>query len=386
MESEAGRRILHVDMDAYFASVELLGREELHGKPVIVGGDPGFRSVVTSCTYEARKFGVHAGMSMTQALNLVPHAVILSGSFARYKTYSERILRVFLSFTPMVHATSIDEAFLDLTGVPGKIIDKALAIQKAVYDETSLWCTVGCGPNRLLAKMASNLYKPRGAGILMPDDIVDLPVGAIWGVGPRTADRLAMFGIDTIAKLRNLSRGTLRSVLGSHGEEIYRYARGIDDRPVKFFGHREPPKSMGHEHTFTSDVSRPDQYMPALAMVCQKTGTRAREGGWLGSVVTLKYRLRNMKRITRRKILAVPTDQDQTILAAAEAMAREHIDEPVRLIGVSLTQLVPSETAQLSFFPEKTVELNKVADRVRSRYGDKSIVSGRALEYIQGKH
>ncbi len=383
---EPERRILHVDMDAYFASVELLGREELHGKPVIVGGDPGFRSVVTSCTYEARKFGVHAGMPMTRALNLVPHAVILSGSFARYKTYSQRIMEVFLSFTPKVHATSIDEAFLDLTGTSGGIIVRALEIQKAVYDATSLWCTVGCGPNRLLAKMASNHYKPRGAGLLMPDDILVLPVGAIWGIGSSTAEKLGMFGIDTIGKLKNLPRGTLRSILGSHGEEIYRYARGIDDRPVGYFGQRTPPKSMGHEHTFTRDVSRPDEYMPALAMVCQKTGCRAREGGWLGSVVTLKYRLRNMKRITRRKILASATDQDQTILAAAEAMARQYIDEPVRLIGVSISQFVPSKTAQLSFFPEETVELNKVADKVRNRYGDKAMVSGRALEYIQGKY
>ncbi len=383
---EPDRRILHVDMDAYFASVELLGREELHGKPVIIGGDPGFRSVVTSCTYEARKFGVHAGMPMTRAMSLVPHAVILSGSFARYRTYSHRILKVFLTFTPKVHATSIDEAFLDLTGTSGGIIDRALEIQKAVYDATSLWCTVGCGPNRLLAKMASNFYKPRGAGLLMPDDILVFPVGAIWGVGASTAEKLGMFGIDTIEKLKNLPRGTLRSILGSHGEEIYRYARGIDDRPVKFFGHKTPPKSMGHEHTFSRDVARPDEYMPALAMVCQKTGCRAREGGWQGSVVTLKYRLRNMKRITRRKILASATDQDQTILAAAEAMARQYIDEPVRLIGVSISQFVPSKTAQLSFFPEKTVELNRVADTVRNRYGDKAMVSGRALEYIQGRH
>ena len=372
-------------MDAYFASVELLGREELHGRPVIVGGDPGFRSVVTSCTYEARKHGVHAGMAMTRALNLVPNAVILSGSFARYKTYSNRVFEVLLSFTPRVQATSIDEAFMDLTGTSGGIIKRAREIQKAVYDATSLWCTVGCGPNRLLAKMASNLNKPKGAGLLMPDDIVDLPVGAIWGIGPGTAGKLGMFGIDTIGRLRTLSRGVLRSILGSGGEEIYRYARGIDDRPVRFFGYREPPKSMGHEHTFSHDVSLPEEYMPALAMVCQKTGYRAREGGWLGGVVTLKYRLRNMKRITRQKILASPTDQDQTILQAAEKMARQHIDEPIRLIGVSISHFVPSESAQLSFFPEKTVELNRAADRVRNRYGDKAMVSARSLEYIQRK-
>lgn len=382
---EPDSHILHVDMDAYFASVELLGREELRGKPVIVGGDPGFRSVVTSCTYEARKFGVHAGMPMTQALNLVPDAIILSGSFARYRTYSHRIIKVFLTFTPKVHVTSIDEAFLDLSDSSGDILEKACEIQKAVYEATSLWCTVGCGPNRLLAKMASNLYKPRGVGKLKADDIVDLPAKAIWGIGEKTAEKLKMFGIDTIGKIRDLNRSTLRSILGSHGEEIYRYAYGIDDRPVKFFGHTTAPKSMGHEHTFTHDVSLPEEYMPALAMVCQKTGCRLREGKWQGTVVTLKYRLRNMKRITRRRILASPTDQDQTILTVAETMARTHINEPIRLIGVSLSKLKSSNSTQLSFFPEKTIELNKAADSVREKYGDRAMVSGRALEYIKGK-
>ncbi len=382
---EPDRRILHVDMDAFFASVELLGREELRGKPVIVGGDPGFRSVVTSCTYQARKYGVHAGMPMTRALNLVPDAVVLSGSFARYRTYSHRVLEVLLSFTPRMHATSIDEAFLDLSGTRGSMLEKGKKIQQAVFNATDLWCTVGCGPNRLLAKMASNLYKPRGVGLLMPDDMVDLPAGAIWGIGPKTAEKLSMYGIDTIGKLRTLSRSTIRSILGVHGEDLYRYARGIDDRPVKLFGHREPPKSMGHEHTFTRDVSEPAEYMPALAMVCQKTGCRAREGGWQGGVVTLKYRLRNMKRITRRKILTSPTNQDQTILKAAGEMAETWINEPIRLIGVSISELVPLENAQLSFFPEGTTALNNVADRVRKRYGDRAMVSGRALEYIQGK-
>ncbi|PIE53673.1 DNA polymerase IV [Candidatus Fermentibacteria bacterium] len=330
---EPERKILHVDMDAFFASVELLGREELHGKPVIVGGNSMFRSVVTSCTYEAREYGVHAGMSIAGALNLVPHAVVLSGSFDRYRTYSHRVLEVLLRFTPRMHATSIDEAFLDISGTEGPVLEKAGKIQKAVHDATSLWCTVGCGPNRLLAKMASNHYKPRGTGILTADDMVNLPVRTIWGIGPGAAEKLEVFGIDTIGKLRTLSRSVLRSIMGVSGEEIYRYARGIDERPVQFFGHLEPPESIGNEHTFSRDVFSPDEYMPALAMVAQKTACRARKSGWQGGTVTLKYRLRNMKRVTRRKRLSSPTDQDQTILRTAEAMARKHIDEPVRLIA-----------------------------------------------------
>jgi DNA polymerase-4 len=366
-------------MDAYFASIELLGREELLGKPVIVGGDPGFRSVVTSCTYEARALGVHAGMSMAMALRLAPNAVLLQGSFGRYQTYTERILRVLLQFTHLVHAASIDEAFMDVTALPGGIESKAGEVQDAIYGRVALWASVGCGPNRLLAKMASKRAKPRGVALLTPDDMPPLPVSAIWGVGPETATKLRALGVDTIGKLRLLSRGQLRAVLGIHGEELYLQARGFDDRPVTPFGHIDPPKSMGHEHTFPRDVLSPGEYLPALARVCQKTARRARDAGFRGRTLILKYRLRNLKRLTLRRSLPLPSNQDQTLFRIAREMALSAIRSPIRLIGVSISDLEPCSEAQLTFFPERTEALNRAADQVRTRYGERAISSARAL-------
>ncbi len=373
------RHILHVDMDAYFASIELLGREELKGRPVIVGGDPGFRSVVTSCTYEARALGVHAGMPMARALRLAPGAAVLQGSFGRYQTYTERILRVLLRFTPLVHAASIDEAFMDVTALPGGIKLKGGAVQEAVYREVGLWASVGCGPNRLLAKMASKLAKPRGVALLEPDGMPPLSVSAIWGVGPETSVKLCSLGVDTIGKLRNLSRGQLRAVLGIHGEELYLQARGHDDRPVQPFGQSEPPKSIGHEHTFSRDVLTPSEYLPALSRVCQKTARRARDSGFRGRTLTLKYRLRNLKRLSVRRPLSAPSDQDQTLFRVAMDMALAAVKTPIRLIGVSISDLEPSGQAQLSLFPEGTEALNRAADQVRGMYGERVISSARAL-------
>lgn len=373
------RHILHVDMDAYFASIELLGREELHGKPVIVGGDPGFRSVVTSCTYEARALGVHAGMPMARAMRLAPNAVLLQGSFGRYQTYTERILKVLLRFTPLVHAASIDEAFMDVTALPGPIEEKARQVQAAVYGAVGLWASVGCGANRLLAKMASKKAKPRGVKLLTPADMTPLPVSAIWGVGPETSSRLCALGVDTIEKLRGLSRVQLRAVLGIHGEELYLQARGLDQRPVHPFGHSEPPKSIGHEHTFARDVTGPEEYLPALSRVCQKTARRARDSGFRGRTLTLKYRLRNLKRLTVTRPMPLPSNQDQTLFRLSREMALSAIDSPIRLIGVSISDLEPSEGAQLSFFPEDTEALNRVADQIRARYGERAVSSARAI-------
>lgn len=373
------RHILHVDMDAYFASIELLGREELLGRPVIVGGDPGFRSVVTSCTYEARALGVHSGMPMARAMRLAPGAVVLQGSFGRYQTYTRRILKVLLGFTPLVHAASIDEAFMDVTGFPGGILEKGRAVQDSVYRAVGLWASVGCGPNRLLAKMASKKAKPRGVLLLTPDDMEPMHVSTIWGVGPETSAKLCALGVDTIGKLRGLSRWQLRAVLGICGEELYLQARGRDDRPVHPFGWSEEPKSIGHEHTFSRDVQYPEEYLPALSRVCQKTARRARDGGYRGRTLTLKYRLRNLKRLSVRRPLPFPSDQDQTFFRLAREMALRAVSSPIRLIGISISDLELSAEFQLTFFPEGTEALNLAADRVRARWGERVISSARAL-------
>lgn len=377
------RHILHVDMDAYFASIELLGGAGLQGRPVIVGGDPGFRSVVTSCTYEARALGVHAGMPMARAMRLAPDAEVIQGNFHRYQSYSRRIVRVLLGFTPLVQAASIDEAFMDVTALPGSIESRASEVQRAVLRETGLWASVGCGSNRLLAKMASRRAKPRGIALLTPDHMPALPVSDLWGVGPKTASRLGALGIDTVEKLRGLSIRQLRGLLGAAGEDVYMAARGIDFAPVPPFGHHDPPKSMGHEHTFSRDVRRPEEYLPVLARVCQKTARRARDQGFRGRGITLKYRLGNLKRFTVGRPLPFPTNQDQTLFRIAREMALEAVKTPIRLIGVSICCLEPVAGAQLTFFPEATEPLNRAADQVRTRFGERAISSARAL-YSKG--
>ncbi len=366
-------------MDAYFASVELLGREELIGHPVIVGGASGFRSVVTSCTYEARALGVRSGMPMARAMRLAPGAVVLQGSVSRYRAYTRRILEVLLGFTPLVHAVSIDEAFMDVTGLPGGILEKGRTVRDAVYRAVGLWAGVGCGPNRLLAKMASKKAKPRGVLLLTPDDMEPMHVSAIWGVGPETSAKLCALGVDTIGKLRGLSRGRLRALLGICGEELYMRARGVDDRPVHPFGWSEEPRSIGHEYTFPRDVQHPREYLPVLSGLCQKTARRARDGGYRARTLTLKYRLSNLERLSVRRRLSFPSDQDQTFFRLAREMALEAVSSPIRLIGVSVSDLEPSEGARLSFFPEGTEALNLAADRVRARWGEKAVSSARAL-------
>ncbi len=380
----AGRRILHVDMDAYFASVELLSRPELRGKPVIVSGNPELRTVVTSCTYEAKALGVRSGMPLVQALKLAPDAAVVQGSFHCYRTYTGRIFRVLLSWTPRVDPVSIDEAFMDVTACCADHVALAREVQQAILEETGLWASVGAGSNRLLSKMASKMAKPRGVCLLEPDDILPLPVDRLWGVGPETAKRLHMFGIATIADIGNTPMSQLKAILGLHGQELYFMARGIDITPVRLFGETSIPLSIGHEHTFHVDVLHPRDYLPVLALMCQKVARRARDKGFRGRVVTLKYRLRNLKRFTRRRKLSTPTNQDQMIFRAARDMAAEAVKSHIRLIGVSISDLEPFAEAQLDLFLPDTTGLNRATDTVRHRYGERSICSGRALGTFPG--
>lgn len=382
--AQQDRRVLHVDMDAYFASVELLSRPELRGRPVIVSGNPELRTVVTSCTYEAKALGVRSGMPLLQALKLAPEAAVVQGSFHCYRTYTGRIFRVLLSYTPLVDPVSIDEAFMDVTAccsdrVGSDHVALAGEIQKAILDETGLWASVGAGGNRLLAKMASKRAKPRGVCLLEPGDILSFPVDRMWGVGPKTAKHLRTFGIAVVADILELSMAHLKSMLGLYGPELYFMARGLDTTPVRLFGETEAPLSIGHEHTFHVDVLRPRDYLPVLALMCQKVARRARDKGYRGRVVTLKYRLRNLKRCTRRRKLSCPTDQDQMLFRVAREMAAEAVSTHIRLIGVSISALEPFKAVQFDLFPADTIELNGATDTVRHRYGERSIFSGRVL-------
>lgn len=374
------RVIFHIDMDTYFVSVERLSFPWLEGKPVIVGGRT-LRSVVASCSYEARELGVHAGMPMVRALKLAPDAAVISGSHGSYSSYTRRILKVLLSYTPVVDPASIDEAFMDVTGVIADESPRSLAlrIQKDIVETTGLWGSVGIAENRFLAKMASREAKPRGVAVLRPEDIADFPVGRIWGVGPATGNRFRSLGIERISQLREFTRPQLRALLGKHGDCLYLLCRGIDDSPVVPGDLSPRPLSISNEHTFRTDVLEPEDYLPVLAALSQKVARRARDKGLAGSTVTLRYRLSSMQRRSRAKSLPLQTDSGRTIYAVARDLAETFIRSRIRLIGVCLSGLTDQAGRQLDIFGGTKVKVESTVDRIRHRYGEAAVTGGRTL-------
>lgn len=374
------RVIFHIDMDTYFVSVERLSFPWLERKPVIVGGRT-LRSVVASCSYEARERGIRSGMPIVNAMRLAPDAAIISGSHGSYASYSRKILGILLSFSPILDPGSIDEAFMDVTSVigDGPPLEMAARIQKEILDGTGLWASIGIARNRFLAKMASNEAKPRGIAELKPDDIVDFQVGRIWGVGPATQRRFLSLGIEKIVDLRKFTRQQLRALMGKHGESLYLLCRGIDDSPVVPGYLSSQPLSISNEHTFSTDVIEPDEYLPVLAMMSQKVARRARDKGLTGSTVTLKYRLSNMQRRSRAQSLAEYTDSVRTIYAAARSMARLAINSRIRLIGVCLSSLTDESGRQLEIFGGRNEKVDTTIDHIRHRYGEKAVTGGRTI-------
>jgi len=375
------RVILHVDMDAYFASVETLGHPEWRGRPVIVGGAT-LRSVVSACSYEAKALGVHSAMPLARAMALAPGAVFVEGNHRCYTSYTRRILEILISHTPMVEPVSIDEAFMDVTGTQGRRGDgRRLAhrIQSEILKRTGLWASVGVGPCKLLAKMASKRAKPRGVARLDPAGMPPLPADSIWGVGEKTSSMLARYGITTIGDLRRLSRGQMRSLMGSCGEVLYYMCRGIDPSPVVPAGETPRPKSISNEYTFPSDVLLPRQYLPALALMAQKVSRRARDKGLAGSTVVFKYRLSNLSLHTRRVRLAAPTDRRRRIYEAARGLAGDAVRSPIRLVGVGLSSLAPAGQRQMGLFEGGHRDVAPTVDRIRRRYGERAITSARTM-------
>ncbi len=377
------RSILHIDMDTYFVSVERLSFPWLEKKPVIVGGRT-LRSVVASCSYEARERGVRSGMPIVNAMRLAPDAAIISGSHGSYASYTRRILEILLSFSPILDPASIDEAFMDVTGVIGDRSPREMAarIQKDILDGTGLWASIGIARNRFLAKMASCEAKPRGIAELNPDDIVDFPVGRIWGVGPATQRRFLSLGIEKISDLRKFTRQQLRALMGKHGESLYFLCRGIDDSPVVPGDLSPKPLSISNEHTFSTDVMNPDEYLPVLAMMSQKVARRARDKGLAGSTVTLKYRLSNMQRRSSAQSLAEYTDSVRTIYSTARSLAHLAINSRIRLIGVCLSSLTDESGRQLEIFGGRSEKVDATIDHIRHRYGERAVTGGRTIAGI----
>ncbi len=389
------RCILHVDMDAFYVSVELLRRPELRGQPVVVGGT-GNRGVVAAASYEARRFGVHSAMPSSVARRKCPHAVFLPGDHERYAEVSHEVFEVFHEFTPLVEGISLDEAFLDVTGARrllGTGVEIGHRIRGRVLEATGLTCSVGVAPNKFLAKLGSESAKPQagpqgvrpGAGVFEVregaelDFLHPLPVEALWGVGPATLAKLQRLGVATVGDLAALGEDVIVGTLGrASGSHLSRLSRGEDYRPVE--PNREV-KSIGHEETFAEDLHDPSQIRREVVRLSDAVASRLRRHGVGARTITLKLRYSTFETISRSVTLASAVTSAPALLAALEPMLASLDPSPgVRLVGVAGSNLaIPSE--QLTLFddddgnptPEAWNTASSALDDIRNRFGSTAI-------------
>ncbi|MGI6518160.1 MAG: DNA polymerase IV [Bacillota bacterium] len=380
------RTIAHVDMDCFFAAVEALDNPEYRGKPLVVGGPRhSSRSVVSTCSYEARAYGVRSAMPISQAARLCPHAIFIPGNMSRYVQVSDEIMDVLRQFTPLMQQVSIDEAFLDMTGCEHFYKDPqdiGVRIRRAIKDSSGLTASVGIAENKFLAKLASSRCKPDGLMVVSPEDAYDLlstlPIGKLWGVGEKGEKALARYGIETVKDLRIWPKEWLVAQYGKWGAQLYDLARGIDDDPVI---PDEERKSYGSESTFDEDVTDIRALMHSLAQHTGRVGMRLRRAEKLARTVTIKVKYADFSQITRSKTLAEPFDDDDAIYNTACALLEEtDMIMAVRLIGLSVSGL--SDFRQLSLFEpgEPGGGIDEVLDDIVERYGAKGVIRGRELE------
>jgi DNA polymerase-4 len=381
------RAILHLDMDAFFASVEQARRPELRGLPVIVGGARGGRGVVSACSYEARVFGVHSAMPLFQAERLCPQGVFLPVDMRAYAAVHEAVVELLRSYTDLVEVASIDEAYLDVTGSrrlfgPPRTI--ALRIQEQVYDAHDLTCSIGLGPTKLLAKLAANLVKPAGIGELTAADVHgrlrDLPVGEICGIGPVTEERLAALGLTTVGMVQDIPFPLLAAAFGSGAHGLRQLAFGRGFSPVS--SRRSLPKSVSHETTFRDDSNDLEFLRATLLSLTERVVADLRRHGLAARTVALKVRFNTFHTVGRRRTLARAAAAPRPLYETAAALLDE-LDigaRWVRLIGISVGNLT-HDAFQLTLDDSWREEaLGEAVDRVRSKYGFKALtLAGGAL-------
>ena len=386
------RTILHIDMDAFFASVEQRDCEEYRGRPVIVGG-LGPRGVVSTASYEARKFGVHSAQAMAIARRRCPDAVFLHPDHARYSAVSRQIFSILSRFSPVIEKLSIDEGFLDLSGMERLMKNPRAygeAIKRAVHEETGLTASVGIAPNKFLAKLASDLEKPDGLVIIRPGDaektLAPLPVSRIFGVGKKTEARLAAMGFRTIGQLAAADRQKLAGALGERmAAQLLALAHGQDDRPV------EPVRaaqSIGREETFNEDIRRREDAERILLALSEEVGWRLRREGLSARTITMKLRLASFNTLTRSRTFPDPLSYDEDIFAAAQTLFREFPLTPgqgIRLLGVSASGLATDAEVSLFDDHEKKDRLYTAIDSLKGRFGETILTRAALVEQKQDK-
>ena len=380
-EKRHPRWIMHVDMDAFYASVEILDQPELKGKPVIVGGRSA-RGVVSTCSYEARAFGVHSAMPLFEARRLCPHGIFIPCHPHRYAEMSHKIMTIFRETSPLVEPLSIDEAFVDLTGMEklGGADKIAHAVQGRIEKELNLSASIGLAPNKFLAKLASDMQKPHGFVKILPEEaaalLAPLPVTRIFGIGHSAERKLRQLGIDTIGQLAMTETGILEKILGSNAQRIRRLAVGLDERPVI---NEEIAKSIGKENSFAVDYIDRESCRDEVLDLCGQVGWRLRREHFSGRTVTLKVKFADFHTITRSVSSDRPICWDEEIFSLAEKLLQTiNVKPGVRLLGVTVSGLDrPEDTPVLGFAEDERLRArNRAVDQLKSRFGESIIKRG----------
>ncbi len=385
---DEGCHILHVDMDAFFASVEVRERPELRGKPVIIG-HAGGRGVVTSATYEARALGVHSAMPMSRALRMAPNAVVVEPSHHKYTEVSAHVMTIFESVTPLVQPLSIDEAFLDVSGAI-KLIGSptyiAQLIRKRVWDEQQITCSVGIASTLFVAKLATNAAKPDGIKVVPRDGVIEflhpLPITALWGVGDKTAEQLSRLGLRSVADIANTPLTTLIKVVGdAQGRHLYELSWGRDPRRVTT---AHPDKSVSAERTFDNDVDDPEFVLANILDLSEKVARRLRAGGHTAKTIAIKVRFADFTTVTRSKSLPSPTDVGHDIYSTAKTLFEAmHLQRArIRLVGVRCEGLDGSGDIQMALSQREFGwrETEQVMDQVAEKFGNAKVIPARLVQ------
>jgi len=382
------RQIMHIDLDAFFVSVEQVLNPDLKDKPVVVGGKPDRRGVVAAASYEARAFGLHAGMPLATASRLCPQAIFIEGSFPKYRDASQRFMAILADFSPYLEPLSLDESYLDATGfesIHGSTRQMAVAIRQRIKDELGLCASVGIANCKVVAKIASELSKPDGLlevpvgkerSFLQP-----LPLAKLPGIGKKSEPILKGLGVNTIGQLAALPLGILKSHFGAAGEIMHNYANGIDNRKV------EPPgaaKSTSRETTFGKDTRDTSLLTATLRYLSERVGSELRQQGKQARCITLKLRYADFTTITRQQTLIQASDTDQTIFDTGCRLLKKELAEEkqaVRLIGIGVSNIVEAgrQLDMMDSSSQRLEKLNTAIDRIRKKYGFTAIQTGRTL-------
>lgn len=388
--------ILHVDMDAFYAAIEVLDHPEWRGLPLVVGSPPDRRGVVSTCSYEARRFGIHSAMPSRTAGKLCPQAVFVPVRMERYAEVSAQIMTILEEFTPLVEPLSLDEAFLDVGGALrtwGDAVTLARELKGRIKTRTGLTASVGVAPNKFLAKMASDMNKPDGLTVVPVSEpeimafLAPLPVTKMWGIGKVTGARLAKEGIRVIAQLQTLDPGTSERLFGKAGAaDIANLARGRDSRPV--ITHWEE-KSISNEHTFAHDEPDMERVRQRLLELAEEVGGRLRKSGKLARTAQIKLRFGDFSTITRQTSFPTAFNNDRELIACAMALfEREHLKRAIRLVGFGVSNLVAPDQAgpaQQELFTElsgkgqdgRNKKIDQAVDKVRHSFGSDAIKRGK---------